>query len=78
MSRENVSAKARRYLTEGRVIVTYVAGPEVTARVRGDGAVYDTEIHGPVQSCSCRARSTGCAHLHALRLVTAPWGGEAP
>ncbi len=38
--RENAAVKARRYLTEGRVIITAVSDSHVAASVRGDGAIY--------------------------------------
>jgi hypothetical protein len=40
MSREDAATKARRYLAEGRLLVTAVSGDHVTAGCRGDGAVY--------------------------------------
>ncbi len=72
MSRENVEAKGRRYLAEGRLVVDVVVGSAVRARCRGGGAVYDLEHDaGAGWSCSCPARRW-CAHLVALALVTAP------
>ena len=72
MTRENAYSKARRYLVEGRVIVTRVSDRIVAARVRGDGAIYDSMWQAGVWSCSCVARTDQCAHLRALRLITAP------
>ncbi len=40
MSREDAVAKARRYLAEGRLLVTGVSGDHVTAACRGDGEIY--------------------------------------
>ncbi len=40
MSREDAAAKARRYLGEGRLTVTKVAGDLVRATCRGDGEGY--------------------------------------
>jgi hypothetical protein len=72
MSRENVDAKGRRYLLEGRLTVEVVVGSAIRARCRGAGAVYDL-AHDPNAgwSCSCPALRR-CAHLVALGLVTAP------
>jgi len=68
--RESAETKARRYLTEGRLIVTVVAGDHVTATCRGDGEIHRLEVHGDDRQCSCLARSR-CSHLIALGLVTA-------
>lgn len=71
--RENAQAKARRYLTEGRVIVTHArANAIVRATCRGDGTVYQLGWDAGSWWCTCPARSDQCSHLHALRLVTAP------
>lgn len=70
--RENASTKARRYLTEGRLIVRHVDGANVRAVCRGDGRLYrlsHTIEHG--WTCDCLARGR-CAHLLALGLVVAP------
>lgn len=74
---ETKAEKARRYLAEGRLTVTRVAGREVRARVRGDTGVYDCG-HDPVRAphwrCNCEAWKTNrshpdCSHLLALKLV---------
>jgi hypothetical protein len=72
--RESAALKARRYLTEGRLVVHEVdedAGV-VRASCRGNGAVYTCgrDSRG-WWFCNCPARSDRCAHLEALRLVTA-------
>ena len=74
--RENASAKARRLLTEGRVIVTRVDGRHVDAIVRGDsGAVYSVRHLPGHWSCSCTAAPYArCSHLRAVQLITAPAG----
>lgn len=71
MPRESADAKARRYLTEGRVIITRISERVVHAKVRGDGRVYDVTWVG-YWSCSCPVTTDRCAHLRAVRLVTAP------
>lgn len=70
MTRETTGAKARRYLTEGRLVVTGVDGNHVTAYCRGQGEQYDLG-HTPGRGwwCSCPARGDRCAHLAALWLV---------
>lgn len=69
--RENAASKARRYLAEGRVILTRVSGRVVSARVRGDGALYDVVFQDGRWSCDCPAVTDQCAHARAVRLVTA-------
>lgn len=70
MTRENATAKGHRYLIEGRLTVTLVAGDEVRATCRGGGVVHELG-HSLARSwwCSCPARST-CCHLAALMLVS--------
>lgn len=75
--RENAATKARRYLTEARVIVTTAAPGNVTATARGDGAIYHLGYSGHWW-CSCPVRTDQCAHLIALRLITCPDLGEHP
>lgn len=72
MVRENAAAKARRYLTEGRVILTEVSPGRIGARVRGDGSVYDIRFQDGHWSCDCPALTDQCSHLRAIRLVVAP------
>ena len=75
MTRENASAKASRYLAEGRVIVELVDPQRhvVRALVRGDGHLHHVKYDPLVAwSCTCPARSqTGCSHLLAVRRVVA-------
>ena len=68
--RENAQAKARRLLSEGRLIVRRVDGPYVLAFVRGDGVMHRIESHGEIGTCTCPARGR-CSHLLAVGLVTA-------
>jgi uncharacterized Zn finger protein len=70
VSRENVSAKGRRYLAEGRLVITRVEGRSIRAGCRGDGAVYLLGHGARGWFCDCPARGR-CAHLVALGLVTA-------
>jgi hypothetical protein len=71
VSRENATAKAARYLTEGRVTITAAGEGYARALVRGDGAVYQVADGRTGRRCSCSAR-TLCSHLRAVGLVTAP------
>jgi len=71
VSREGAPAKARRYLTEGRLIVEQVHHDRVAATCRGDGTSYRLGFDRGRWSCSCPARTDGCAHLVAVRLVVA-------
>lgn len=66
--REDVEAKARRYLVEGRLVVSAITGDDITATCRGQGGSYDLG-HDGGWWCSCPARRR-CAHLIALQLVT--------
>lgn len=69
--RENVYAKGRRLLTEGRLRIASVNGDRVEARVRGDSAaVYRVRhVPGAGWACTCRAASR-CSHIVAAQLVT--------
>lgn len=71
VTRESADVKARRYLVEGRVIVTRVIPGAVDAKVRGGGAVWSVKYRRGGWSCDCPARGR-CAHLAAVGLVTAP------
>jgi uncharacterized Zn finger protein len=70
-ARETVQAKALRYLTEGRVVVTGVLGDQVTAVCQGETGAYDLG-HAPGRGwwCTCPVRTDKCSHLTALMLVT--------
>jgi uncharacterized Zn finger protein len=73
VTRENSDTKARRLLTEGRLIVEKVDTGRgmVYATCRGDsGAVYNIgyDPNAMEWRCQCPARSE-CAHLKALKLV---------
>ena len=70
--RESAYQKSRRYLLEGRVVLTQVTPQRVDAFVRGDGTVYTSSYHGGTWTCSCPSRTVECCHLRAVRLVTAP------
>lgn len=69
MPRENAQTKGRRYLVEGRLVVSHVTGGEIRARCRGNGAVYELGLDRGAWRCDCPALTT-CAHLVALQLVT--------
>lgn len=66
-----VEAKARRYLAEGRLTIRYAELREIAATCQGSAPEpYElgwTEWAG--WECSCPARTRGCTHLTALRLV---------
>jgi hypothetical protein len=64
--------KARRFLAEGRVIVTLVDGRDVSAIVRGDSAEFYSVMHrSGYWSCPALGR---CSHVQALIPVTVPVG----
>ncbi len=71
MSGESATTKAKRYLAEGRVIVSRVEPGRVDATVRGDAALWRVTYRHGGWNCPCPARSR-CAHLLALGLITAP------
>jgi len=73
LSRSTAAEKARRLLSEGRVIITEARGRCVRAEVRGDsGETYEVahELDGR-WLCACVARGI-CSHVQAVQLVTAP------
>jgi len=70
VARESVTAKAHRYLIEGRLVVSRVAAGVVRAHVRGDGSIHELGVDDGRWWCSCPARSR-CSHLVALGSVVA-------
>ena len=64
--------KARRYVSEGRLIVRQLdeEGGTAGADCRGDGAIYSLGFDARGWWCSCPAKCR-CAHLLALGLVCA-------
>lgn len=68
MSRENVEQKARRYLTEGRVVIEAVDRKRIVATVRGSGAMHTVTYEPGGWSCDCPATGR-CSHLLAVGLV---------
>ncbi len=72
MARETAREKAKRYLTEGRVIVTTALPGLVEATARG-GTVYRVGYSpGKGWTCTCPHPRPTCSHLRALRTITAP------
>ena len=70
MPREDVDARGRRLLAEGRLTVRLVGVATISATCRGDsGDVHKVGYAAGAWSCDCPAR-TRCAHLVALQLVT--------
>jgi uncharacterized Zn finger protein len=68
---ETVEAKARRYLGEGRLVVTHVLGDQVSAVRQGETGPYDLgHLPGRGRWCSCPVRTDWCSHLAALWLDT--------
>jgi len=67
---ESAAVKARRYLTEGRLLVLEVAVDRIAALCRGDTGLYSLGYAAGDWVCDCPARSRGCSHLRALQLVT--------
>ena len=70
MARESAATKARRYLTEGRVVVTRAEPNRAGAIVRGDGHLWHVTVNGPHWTCTCPCRQR-CSHMQAVGLVTA-------
>jgi uncharacterized Zn finger protein len=71
MARENRATKARRLLSEGRVIVDIVRGRYVRSFVRGDSGEFYEVVHDKgIWSCDC-VNSGACSHVEALRLIVA-------
>lgn len=69
--RETATAKASRYLCEGRLIIASVIPGMVDAKARGEGALYSLGYRDGTWWCACPARSDQCSHLRALRRVVA-------
>ena len=67
--RENKEAKARRYLCEGRLIVTAVDSSSIEATCRGGGDVYALGCDRGYWWCGCSAVGE-CSHVVALKLIT--------
>ena len=74
--REDAATKAGRYLVEGRIIIRSIAGDQVRALARGDGAIYTVTGDGAAWVCTCPTRSHRCSHLLAVRRVVAVDVGE--
>jgi uncharacterized Zn finger protein len=76
MSREDVRAKARRILSEGRVTIKRVDSAGIVALVRGDAEAFYVVTHdGARWRCSCAAIGR-CSHGLAVQMV-APTGAWA-
>lgn len=71
--RENAASKGRRYLVEGRLIVTAINAMGIAANCRGAGEVHQLGYRRGRWWCSCPAKGV-CSHLTALRLVVAVKG----
>ena len=71
--RETAFEKARRLLTEGRIIVRHATPQMLTAQVRGDSArLYQAGFEqrsGWFCTCDHVAKSTTCSHIQALELI---------
>ncbi len=70
--RESAAAQAKRYLTEGRIVIRELDESPgiVLADCRGGGAIYSCGRDERGWFCNCPALIV-CAHLEALRLVVA-------
>lgn len=67
-SAENVEAKGRRYLLEGRLQVLGVRNHSINAICRGNGEIYHLGYAEGHWWCHCQAKGK-CSHLVALQLV---------
>jgi hypothetical protein len=68
MTRENVYAKANRYLSEHRLSIEAVDRHRIVASCRGSGALYVCGYDRGGWHCDCPSRGR-CAHLTALQAV---------
>ena len=66
---ESAAVKARRYLTEGRILVIEVAVDRIATLCRGDTGLYSLGYSTGDWACDCPARTRGCSHLCPLRPV---------
>jgi uncharacterized Zn finger protein len=71
VSRETVSEKASRLLTEGRVHVQRADGTRIAATVQGDHGRYVIVLDGERWACSCPS-FRACSHIAAVELVATP------
>lgn len=73
VSRESVQQKAIRYLAEGRIRIRACLEDDglLEADVRGLGAVYAAGRNSDGWFCDCPSRTIDCAHVIALKSVTA-------
>ncbi len=63
--------KAKRLLTEGRVVVVLNANGKVLARVKGDHGEYEIRsVDDQPLQCSCPSFRRRCSHTIAVELVT--------
>jgi uncharacterized Zn finger protein len=70
MPRENARDRARRLLTERRVMVLHVNTKGVLAHVRGDSGEIREVRWDPRRGWSCTCPAIGfCAHGHAVASV---------
>jgi uncharacterized Zn finger protein len=78
MARENVDAKGRRYVVEGRLLIERVNDARIDAKCRGNGEVWRVGYDGTQGRWMCNCPAIGrCAHLVALQLVTVRPRGQA-
>ena len=66
---EAADVKARRLLAENRLLILEVAVDRIAALCRGDTGLYSLGYSTGDWACDCPARTRGCSHLRALRLV---------
>lgn len=66
--REDAAEKAKRYVLEARLRITYLDGNRIRATCRGSGAVHQLGWDRGEWWCTCEARGA-CSHLRALWLV---------
>jgi uncharacterized Zn finger protein len=66
---ESTEHKARRLIETNRVtVVTDAANGQMTARVKGDSAIWDVVRHDDHWSCTCTCTCpsrTRCSHMRA-------------
>lgn len=78
---ENVEQKARRYLTEGRVVIERAEadGGWVVAAARGSGNETYHLGYDPMKKqwrCTCPVTRGRCSHIAALRLIVTARGPQ--
>ena len=70
--RETAATKARRYLAEGRIIISTAEPGKVLAIARGTGQIHHAGYSAGSWWCTCETPNDRCSHIRAIQTITAP------